>query len=98
MAKSEKQKQKLLYIMQCLLERTDETHFVTTQELIDYLAANGIASERKSIYHDIDTRKFDTPKAPQTSNGLIFLQISNFLCTVLPYCAIMSLRLGGLIL
>ena len=55
MAKSEKQKQKLLYIMQCLLERTDETHFVTTQELINYLAANGIASERKSIYHDIDT-------------------------------------------
>ena len=37
MAKSEKQKLKLLYIMQCLMEKTDEEHAVTTQEIIDYL-------------------------------------------------------------
>lgn len=54
MARTEKQKLKLLYIMQFLLERTDEEHVVTTQELIDYLAANGITSERKSIYTDIE--------------------------------------------
>lgn len=54
MARAEKQKLKLLYIMQFLLEKTDETHTVTTQEIIDYLAENGIASERKSIYTDID--------------------------------------------
>lgn len=54
MPKSEKQKLKLLYIMQCLLEKTDEDHVVTTGELIDYLALNGISAERKSIYTDID--------------------------------------------
>lgn len=54
MARAEKQKLKLLYIMQFLLEKTDEAHTVTTQEIIDYLAENGIASERKSIYTDID--------------------------------------------
>ena len=54
MAKSEKQKLKLLYIIQCLMEKTDEEHAVTTQEIIDYLALQGIAAERKSIYTDID--------------------------------------------
>lgn len=48
MAKSEKQKLKLLYIMQCLMEKTDEEHAVTTQDIIDYLALQGIAAERKS--------------------------------------------------
>ena len=37
MAKSEKQKLKLLYIMQCLTEKTDAEHSVTTQEIIDYI-------------------------------------------------------------
>ena len=54
MAKSEKQKLKLLYIMQCLTEKTDAEHSVTTQEIIDYLALQGINAERKSIYTDID--------------------------------------------
>lgn len=54
MARSEKQKLKLLYIMQLLIEKTDEEHAVTTQEIIDYLQANDIPSERKSIYTDID--------------------------------------------
>lgn len=54
MARSEKQKLKLLYIMQLLVEKTDEEHAVTTQEIIDYLQANDIPSERKSIYTDID--------------------------------------------
>lgn len=54
MAKSEKQKLKLLYIMQCLMEKTDEEHSVTTQEIIDYLALQGIMRNRKSIYTDID--------------------------------------------
>lgn len=55
MAKSEKQKMKLLYIMQFLLDRTDEEHAVTTQEIIDHLAKNEINAERKSIYTDIET-------------------------------------------
>lgn len=54
MARSEKQKLKLLYILQFLMEHTDEDHSVTTQEIIAHLAANGITAERKSIYSDID--------------------------------------------
>lgn len=54
MPKSEKQKLKLLYIMDYLMEHTDEKHSVTTQDIIDFLAANGISAERKSIYSDID--------------------------------------------
>lgn len=55
MAKSEKQKQKLLYIVKYLMEQTDEEHAVSTPRLIEYLASEGIKAERKSIYHDIDT-------------------------------------------
>ena len=54
MPKSEKQKLKLLYITQYLMEKTDENHIATTTELIDYLASNGIRAERKSIYTDIE--------------------------------------------
>lgn len=54
MPKSEKQKLKLLYIMQLLTEKTDENHMVTTQDIIKYLAANEITAERKSIYTDMD--------------------------------------------
>lgn len=54
MAKSEKQKQKLLYLMQYLMEKTDENHAATTADLISYLDQNGIRAERKSIYSDMD--------------------------------------------
>ena len=57
MAKSEKQKQKLLYIAKYLMEHTDETHAVSTPKLIEYLNSQGIKAERKSIYNDIDTLK-----------------------------------------
>lgn len=33
--------------MQCLTEKTDAEHSVTTQEIIDYLALQGINAERK---------------------------------------------------
>lgn len=55
MAKSENQKQKLLYIAKYLMEQTDEQHAVSTPQLIDYLQSQGIKAERKSIYNDIDT-------------------------------------------
>ena len=55
MPKSEKQKQKLLHIAQYLMENTDETHAVSTPQLIEYLNSQGIKAERKSIYNDIDT-------------------------------------------
>lgn len=49
-----KQKQKILYIAQYLMEHTDEKNGVTTPELIEYLRRNGIDAERKSIYGDIE--------------------------------------------
>lgn len=53
MAKSYHQKLKILYILQILLEKSDEKHPVTTKELIGELEAYGIQAERKSIYDDI---------------------------------------------
>ena len=55
MARSSRQKLKLLYIMKILMERTDEEHSVSVSEMIEYLAQQGIAAERKSIYDDIET-------------------------------------------
>ncbi len=55
MAKSEKQKQKLLYIEKLLRERTDDEHYITTNEIIEALKSYGISAERKSIYSDIET-------------------------------------------
>ena len=55
MAKSSRQKLKLLYIMKLLMERTDEEHSVTVPEMIEYLESQGISAERKSIYDDIET-------------------------------------------
>ena len=53
MAKSEGQKLKLLYLKELLEEQSDENHLITTQQMIDYLAAHNITAERKAIYHDI---------------------------------------------
>lgn len=59
MAKSTGQKAKLLILYQLLLKKSDEDHPLTTQELIDTLAREGISAERKSIYTDMDAlRKF----------------------------------------
>ena len=57
MPKNSKQKQKLLYILKLLYEKTDQDHGVTLQQIIDYLSENEIKAERKSIYDDIRTLK-----------------------------------------
>ena len=54
MPKSYNQKMKILYLMQILLEKTDESHVLNASELIAHLAACGIKAERKSIYDDIE--------------------------------------------
>lgn len=54
MAKSPRQKLKLLYLAQMLLERTDENHPLTVAEMIEALAAYDISAERKSIYDDLN--------------------------------------------
>lgn len=55
MAKENSQKLKIVYLMQLLLERTDETHSITMSEIIAALETYGISAERKSIYSDIES-------------------------------------------
>ena len=55
MPKSPNQKIKLLYLMQILLEETDDDHVLSTHQLIDKLAALDVKAERKTIYDDIET-------------------------------------------
>ena len=54
MAKSEKQKLKLLYLKDILMEKTDEEHYLKMEEIIKLLSEKEIAAERKSIYNDIE--------------------------------------------
>lgn len=55
MPKSEKQKQKILYILKFLYENTDEEHTLTVNDIIVKLGENDISAERRSVYSDIRT-------------------------------------------
>ncbi|MBQ3108015.1 MAG: WYL domain-containing protein [Clostridia bacterium] len=55
MARSPNQKLKILYLMQMLLEETDESHPLPMEQILANLAANGMCAERKSIYDDIES-------------------------------------------
>lgn len=54
MTQGSNQRLKLLYLMKVLLEKTDESHSITMQEILTSLKAYGINAERKSIYTDMD--------------------------------------------
>ena len=54
MPKGTKQKLKLIYIIRYLLENTDENHKATREEILNFLDANDITAERKSIYADME--------------------------------------------
>lgn len=53
MARSSRQKEKLLYLQKIMLEKTDENHALTVGEIKDALAAYGIQTERKALYDDL---------------------------------------------
>ena len=55
MARSANQKLKLLYLCRYLLRQSDEEHPVTVAQMIDYLARQDIAAERKSVYDDMES-------------------------------------------
>lgn len=57
MAKSTNQKLKILYVMQLLMENTDEEHTMSMQTILDALSKMGIDAERKSVYDDIEKLK-----------------------------------------
>lgn len=54
MARSPYQKLKPLYIMNYLLQNSDEEHPVTMKQIIEHLDAQGISAERKSVYDDLE--------------------------------------------
>jgi predicted DNA-binding transcriptional regulator YafY len=54
MPRSSNQKLKPLYLARLLLERTDDNHVLTAQEICDALAAYDIPASRRSIYDDIE--------------------------------------------
>ena len=54
MAKTERTKEKLLYLMDILRRETDEEHHLQTKELLALLAQKGIQAERKSLYRDME--------------------------------------------
>ena len=81
MAKSPNQKMKLFYILKMLWENTDENHVLSTQEIIDRLAANDIHAERKSIYDDIRALQdlgYDILQAGSRSGGGYWLASREF--------------------
>ncbi len=53
MSANTNQKLKLLYILKILMEKSDEAHPVTVNDIIRCLSAYDISAERKSIYTDI---------------------------------------------
>ena len=54
MPRSAQQKLKILYLMDYLLQNTDEAHPATLTQITEHLAACGVAAERKSLYDDIE--------------------------------------------
>lgn len=54
MARSANQKLKIIYLMDYLLQNTDEEHPATMADILAALADRGISAERKSIYDDLD--------------------------------------------
>ncbi|MCI5529745.1 MAG: WYL domain-containing protein [Blautia sp.] len=55
MPKSFHQKLNILSLMRAFMERTDENHPMTVQDMLSYLNGLGISVERKTIYDDIET-------------------------------------------
>lgn len=81
MAKSPNQKLKLLYIVEMLQKESDENHIVSTQEIINFLVANGVNAERKSIYDDINqlvTYGYDIMQVKSKVNGGYYLADREF--------------------
>ena len=69
MARSSYQKLKPLYIMNYLLQNSDEDHPVTVNQIINFLDTQGISAERKSIYSDIEALQYFGIDIVQAGSG-----------------------------
>lgn len=73
MHEEKNKKGRLLALQQYLYRYTDESHPVTTQELIDAMEEMGYSANRKTIKDDIDTLiKFDVDVITNVSRGNSF--------------------------
>lgn len=54
MAKGEKQKLKMLYLVKIFTEYTDDQHSLTMQEIIHKLASCDVSADRKTLYLDFE--------------------------------------------
>lgn len=45
---------RILYVLRCLQEQTDEHHPISTKQILDYLEAQGISANRRTIPGDIE--------------------------------------------
>ena len=54
MPRAEKQKLKILYVMEYLLRASDEAHPVTVARIVEELARHGITAERRSVLEDME--------------------------------------------
>ena len=57
MANRPNQKLRLLYVLKTFLDMTDESHGITTQQIVEELAYYDLEAERKAIYRDIQALK-----------------------------------------
>ena len=69
MPRSFNQKLKPFYVMNYLLENTDEEHTVSVNQIIAHLEAQGISAERKSIYSDIEALQVLGVDIERVDNG-----------------------------
>ncbi len=73
MARQSNQKSKLLRELAFLRRESDEEHPVSTQDILDDLARNGIGAERKSVYSDLETLVecgYDIQRRPGPGGGV----------------------------
>ncbi len=53
-ARGENQRRKLLYLAKIFMEKTDDAHALTRQQLIQALAAYDVSEDRKTLYSDLE--------------------------------------------
>ena len=51
--KGKKQKLKLCYLSQIMLQKTDDEHMITQPEIIEYLNECGVTVDRNTLYDDL---------------------------------------------
>ena len=72
MAKRERQKIKLLALLEILKKKSDEAHPLTIAQLIEQLSHYGVSAERKSLYDDMETLRafgYDVVSVKNKSTG-----------------------------